>query len=164
MPPIAPIRSWRDEDGASLVEMAISCTVLFAMLFGICQMSLGLYVYHFTSEAAREASRYAIVRGSTSCTNTPSLANCNATAAEIASFVQGLTYPGITASNISVNTSWNSASSSTPTTWSACSTGTCNAPGNMVKVVVSYPLKFSIPFATTLSLNLSSASQMVISQ
>lgn len=159
-----PIRFWRDEEGVTLVETAISCTVLFAMLFGICQMSLAMYVYHFTSDAARQATRYAIVRGSTSCTNTPNLSNCDATAAKITSYVRGLGYPGITSSKLTAATSWYTASSTTPTTWSACSTGICNTPGNLVKIVVSYPMTFQIPFSSNLSLNLSSTSQMVISQ
>ncbi len=159
-----PIRFCRDEEGVTLVETAISCTVLFAMLFGICQMSLAMYVYHFTSDAARQATRYAIVRGSTSCTNTPNLSNCDATTTQITSYVQGLGYPGITSSKISVSTAWYTASSTTPTTWSACSTGICNTPGNLVKIAVSYPMTFQIPFSSNLALNLSSTSQMVISQ
>lgn len=147
-----------------MVETAISCVVLFAILFGIFEMSLALYTYYFTSDAAREATRYAIVRGSTSCTNTPNLSNCNATTTQIQSYVQGLNFPGITTSKVSVTTSWYSASSTTPTTWSACSTGICNAPGNLVKVQVSYPMSLQIPFVNSLSLKLNSTSQMVISQ
>lgn len=170
MPAVKIIRRLHDlrrvgeDDGISAVETAISCTVLFAMLFGICQISLGLYAYHVTSEAAREATRYAIVRGSTSCTNTPNLTNCNATPANLQSYVQGLGYPGVKSSSLSVSTSWYTAASTTPTTWSACSSGTCNVPGNLVKVTVSYPMSLRIPFANSLSLNLSSTSQMVISQ
>jgi Flp pilus assembly protein TadG len=154
----------RDESGLNAVEMAISCTVLFALLIGICQLSLGLYSYQFCSDAARQATRYAMVRGSTSCTNTPSLAKCNASTTDISTYVKGLGYTGITSSSITVTTSWCAASSSTPTTWSSCSSGTTNAPGNLVKVVVSYPLSIKIPFAPTLSLNLGSTSQMVVSQ
>lgn len=157
-------RRLRDEDGLNAVETAISSTVLLALLLGICQMSLAMYIYHYTSEAAREATRYAIVRGSTSCTNTPSLTNCNATSDEIQTWVRSLGYPGITSSNVSVSTSWYSASGTMPTTWSACTTGICNAPGNMVAITVTYPLTFQIPFSSGFSLNLSGSSQMVISQ
>lgn len=161
---VRAIRTLSREDGLSMVETAISCTVLFALLFGICQMSLALYVYYVTSDAARQATRYAIVRGSTSCTNTPNLSNCDATAANIQSYVQGLAFPGISTSKVGVSTSWYSASSTTPTTWSACSTGICNAPGNLVKITVSYPITFQIPFSKNIALNLNSTSQMVISQ
>lgn len=154
----------RDESGINAVEMAISCTVLFALLIGICQLSVGLYSYQFCSNAARLATRYAMVRGSTSCTNTPSLSKCNASTTDISAFVKGLGYTGIKSSNITVATTWCAASSSTPTTWASCSSGTTNAPGNLVKVVVSYPMSIKIPFASTLSLNLGSTSQMVVSQ
>ncbi len=121
----------RDESGVNAVEMALSCTVLFALLIGICQMSIGLYSYQFCSDAARQATRYAMVRGSTSCTNTPSLSKCNASTTDISTYVKGLGYTGITSSSVTVTTSWCAASSSTPTTWSTCSSGTTNAPGNL---------------------------------
>jgi Flp pilus assembly protein TadG len=154
----------RRDEGSNVIEMMLSSTVLFAMIFGICQMSIALYIYHFTSDAARQGSRYAMVRGNTSCINTPSLKNCNATASQIQTWVRGLNYPGITSSKLTVTTTWCSASSTTPTTWSSCSGTTSNAPGNVVKVYVSYPLAFQIPFSKNTSLTLSSTSQMVISQ
>lgn len=144
--------------------MWLSCSVLFAMLFGICQMSLAMYDYQFCSAAARQATRYAMVRGSTSCTNTPNLTKCGASTGDITSYVRSLGYAGITSSNVSATTTWCSASSTTPTTWSACTNATSNAPGNLVKVVVSYPFTFHVPFGPNLSLGLSSTSQMVITQ
>ena len=152
------------EQGSGAVEMALSCSVLFAILFGICQMSIAMYDYQFCSTAARQATRYAMVRGSTSCTNTPNLTNCGATTANVTSYVQGLGYTGIKSASVTATTTWCSASSSTPTTWSSCSAATSNAPGNLVKVVVSYPVTFQVPFGPNLSLSLSSTSQMVITQ
>src|ERR1700747_2547612 len=77
-PPLGKlVQSVRSEHGAATVEIAFASVVLFAFLIGIMQVSRALYVYNFVSEAAREASRYAMVRGSTSCTNTPSLTGCN---------------------------------------------------------------------------------------
>src|SRR4051794_4143568 len=61
------------ESGATMVEFAFATTILFALVFGIIQISMALYSYHFTADAAREATRWAIVRGSLSCTNTPGL-------------------------------------------------------------------------------------------
>lgn len=139
-------------------------SIFFAMMIGSFQMMLVMYTFHFVSDAAREGSRYAIVRGSTSCTNTPSLSNCNATADQIRTYVKGLNYPGINPANLSVNTTWLTASSTMPTTWSACSSGTCNTPGNLVKVVTSYSYSLSIPFVPAATWNLTSTSQMVISQ
>ena len=85
------------EDGSALVEIGLACTILMLMMFGIFQLSMGLYTYHFLSDMARRGTRYAIVRGSASCTNTPNLTNCGATPAQIQTYVQNLGYPGINA-------------------------------------------------------------------
>lgn len=159
----------RRDNGSAMVEMAFACTVLVAFMFGICQTTLALYYGHFCSDAARQATRYAMVRGSTSCTNTPNLTNCNATGDQIKTWVRGLGYPAVVSTNVSVTTSWYTASTTEPakgstTTWALCTTGTCNKPGNLVKVVVGYPVAYSVPFGPTLSLNLTSTSQLLISQ
>jgi Flp pilus assembly protein TadG len=145
--------------------MALSSIILLTMLFGILEMSLALYSYHYISEAAREGSRYAIVRGSTSCQNTPNLTNCGATAAQIQTYVMTLGFPGINSTQyMTVTTTWLNASATQPTTWSTCTSGTCNAPGNAVKVTVYYAFPLKIPFLPATTLNMSSTSQMVISQ
>lgn len=138
--------------------------ILFSVLLGIISMSLALYTYFFVADAARQATRYAIVRGSTSCTYSSSLSNCNATSDQIQTYVRGIAYPGITSSKLHITAKWLTPSSGKPTTWSACTTGTCNAPGNLVKVVATYAYPVSIPFVPTLSINLRSTAQMVIAQ
>ncbi|QNI34946.1 pilus assembly protein [Alloacidobacterium dinghuense] len=143
--------------------MAIASAVLLALLFGIIQIAFALYTYDFASEGAREGTRYAIVRGSSSCTNTPNLTNCNATAAQIQNYVKGLGYPGINSSNLTVTTTWYTASAE-PTSWSICSSGTCNAPGNAVQVAVTYAMPLWIPFWKRQTVNISSNSQMIIAQ
>lgn len=155
----------RSEEGATIVATALASTILLCFFIGVFEMSLALYNYHLVCDAAREATRYAIVRGSASCTNSPNLSNCNATSAEIQSYVQGLGYPN--SGQLTVTTTWLSAASSgspATTTWSACSSGTCNAPGNLVNVVVTEVFPLNVPFISKLTLNLSSTSQMVISQ
>ncbi len=153
-----------EESGATLVETALSATILIAMLIGMMQMSLALYTYLFVSEAAREATRYAIVRGSTSCTNSPDLPHCNASSADIQNFLRTSGYPGLIANNLTATTSWLTVSSETPAIWSACSSGTCNGPGNLVNVTVKYTFPLSIPFVPSSTLTMSSTSQMVIAQ
>lgn len=153
------------EDGATIVATALACTILLALFIGTLEMSLALYNYHFVSAAAREATRYVIVRGSASCTNTPNITNCNATSAQIQSYVRSLGYPY--SQQLSATTTWLTAvSSGSPatTTWTACSSGTCNAPGNLVNVVVTEAFPINIPFGPQMTINLSSTSQMVISQ
>ena len=161
---------WRgacNDSGATIVEFALSATILFMVLFGLIEMCLAFYTYNFVSNAARAAARYAIVRGSTSCTNTPNLTNCNATSAEISSYVNSLGDPGLSSSNLTVTASWLTATSSgnpATTTWSACSTGVCNAPGNVVKVVTTYAFPLGIPYVPLSTLDLTGTSEMVIQQ
>jgi Flp pilus assembly protein TadG len=153
----------RGDGGGSLIEIAFVGGVVVTIFMAIMQMSLALFSYDYISNAARTASRYAMVRGSESCANTPNLSNCNATADEIQTYIQGLKYPGINSSNLTVTTTWLSASSSTPTTWTACATQ-CNEPGNEVKVVASYPFAVEIPFLSKSTLTMTSTSQMIIAQ
>jgi Flp pilus assembly protein TadG len=149
-------RWFRDEDGNSAVETALACTVLMTVFFGVIQMSWGLYAYHYTAEAARMATRYAMVRGS-SCSSWASA--CPASSTDVQNYVKGLGFQGINASDLTVTTTW-------PTTGSACtpSSTPCNNPGNLVKVKVQYAIGFTIPYVPKINLNMSSTSQMVISQ
>jgi Flp pilus assembly protein TadG len=126
------------EEGATLVEMALCSSVLLSMVFGIIGLSMAFYAYDFVSNAAREGARWAIVRGSQSCSNTPNLTNCNAT--------------------------WFTASAAPPTTWSTCTSGTCNIPGNGVQVKVTYAVPLGVPFVNVTTMTLGSTSFMVISQ
>ena len=151
-----------DEEGATLVEMAVCSSALLCMLFGIIGLSGALYVYSFVSDASRDASRWAMVRGSQSCSNTPNLNSCSATSAEIQAYVQSMGYPGITTSNLQVSTTWLTASATQPTTWSNCTSGTCNRPGNEVEIQVTYAV--NIPLVGVPPINLTSASEMVIQQ
>ena len=153
------------EEGSSLIETALSSSIVLVLIFGIFEISLALYSYHCIGEAAREGSRYAIVRGSTSCVNTSNLTNCNATALQIQTYVKSINVPGLnSAQYMTVSTSWLNDSATMPTTWSNCTVGICNSPGNMVRVQVAFALPLSIPFWRSTVLNLSSVSQMVISQ
>lgn len=159
------------QEGASLVEMAISCTVLFAMLFGVIEMSMALYTYHFVSDAAREASRWAMVRGGNCITNV-STGYCSPTStdaygadnADIQAYVRSIGYPF--ASTLTTSTTWLSSSGGTPATWSNCGTTpkNCNSAGNQVQVTVSYSFPIGIPFWTNTTIPISSRSSMVIAQ
>lgn len=155
-------RGWRrlcSEAGGALVETALSATIMLSVMIGLFELSMALYSYHYVSYAAREGSRYAIVRGS-KCINIP---DCGVSSDNVQTAVQDLGFPGIDSTAVSVTTTWYSASQTTPTTWTAC-VGVCNAPGNLVKVDVSYPFSLTIPFLPKKALSLSSTSQMVISQ
>ena len=60
--------SLKGETGSGLVEYAIVFTVFMTMLLGVADFGRAMYAYHFVSSAAREATRYAIVRGCTPTT------------------------------------------------------------------------------------------------
>ena len=150
------------ECGATIVEMAIASSIVLSLLLGLMQISLALYAYHFTADAAREASRWAIVRGSQCFTNTPGLDHCSASSTDVQNFVQGLGYPY--ASSMTVATTWLTASAPPATTWATCTTPPCNQPGNAVRVTVSYNFPLYIPFWKNAGVNVGSVSQMVISQ
>lgn len=154
-------RLWSSESGAAIVEMAIASSIVLSLLLGLMQISLALYAYHFTADAAREASRWAIVRGSQCNSNTPGLDHCGASQTDVQNYVQGLGYPY--ASSMTVAVSWLTASAPPATAWTACA-GSCNQPGNAVRVTVSYNFPLYIPFWRNAAVRVGSVSQMVIAQ
>lgn len=147
------------QTGSAYIEAAVAFSLLVSMMVGVLEISLAFYTLHFVAEAAREASRFAIVRGSSSCSNSPNLSYCNATSDQIATWVKGLQFPGIDPSNLTVTASW-------PSSGASCypSTAPCNNPGNIVNVNVMYSFPLNVPFYGRSSINLQSSSQMVISQ
>jgi Flp pilus assembly protein TadG len=155
-------RKANTDEGATIVEFAFACTILVAILFGIFKVSFALYSYTFIADAAREATRYAIVRGS-ACTG---FAECQgmphgAQQADVLNYVQKLGYPGIdtSSSKLGLTATW-------PTTGAACTpiASPCNNPGNLVKVVVTYQYPLNIPFVPSATINMSSTSELAISQ
>ncbi len=153
-------------EGAALLEFAVACMILVPMLFGFIEVCMAFYAYNFVSDAAREATRYAIVRGSKSCGNLPNpgVQNCNfTTAAPLQTFVQSLGYPGLKPGNLVVTVAWSRASTSTPTSWTACGTA-CNQPGNQVQVKVRYNFPIGIPYWRVTTVSIGSVSSMVIAQ
>ena len=147
----------RDERGSAIVEFAVGASLLFMVVFGIILMALALYTYNVVSESAREATRYAVVRGS-ACTSFGTA--CPATAANIQTYVQSIGFPGINSNNLTATTAW----SVYPAGGNCTPSASCNNPGNQVKVTVSYPFLLAIPFVPSRLLSMSSTSQMVISQ
>src|ERR1039457_157305 len=152
------------DSGSSVVEFALSASVLLAMLFGVFEISLALYSYHFVDEAAREAARYASVRGS-KCVGMPDCGFTDSNTTLVA-YVQTLHYPGIDSSKLTVTSTWYSPSGGNNPTWTLCGSGVgCNIPldppnnvsGDMVKVQVSYPFLLSIPFWAATTLNFTSS-------
>jgi Flp pilus assembly protein TadG len=148
------LRKLKGENGSNLIEYALVFMFLMSMLLGIVDFSRALYTYHFLSNAAREATRWAAVRGNT-CTNDGS---CTAAATEddIEAYVKNITPPGLNPNppDLTTTACWLPLGSTT------C--GTCNAPGCTVQVQVKYNFTFVVPFIRTTPLTLSSSSEMII--
>jgi Flp pilus assembly protein TadG len=102
----------RGQAGATLVEWAFVLMLLLMIFLGISGFAHMLYVYHFVDHAAKEAARYASVRGATCGTLTNSsgqtvgdsscIASNSASGtagptsqSDIAQFVVNITPPGI---------------------------------------------------------------------
>jgi Flp pilus assembly protein TadG len=148
-------RAVRVDAGANLVEFAMASIILFTLIFGVIAICLALYSYNVVSEAAREATRYAIVRGS-ACN---SFSDCKVTSAQVQTYVKNIGFPGINPASLTAAATW-------PTTGVNCtpSVTPCNNPGNLVQVTVSYAFPLVIPFVPSRTLTMSSTSAMVISQ
>lgn len=138
-----------NEQGQTLIEAALSITLLLGTLFGAMAGGLMLYTYHYLSFAARIGIRYAVVRGS-ACNSSGGMPDCpNVTSNQVQTYVRGLHYAGIDPNQLTVTVTWPSGSDN---------------PGDPVQVRTSYPFSLSIPFVTSRNLTMHSTSQMVISQ
>ena len=133
-----------------MVEFAISATLMLMLVFGILEFARALYTYHTVENAARLASRWAMVRGS-DCV-APS---CPATTASVTTYVRGQ-LPLLAAANATVTTTWANGT--------GCYASPANAPGCVVTVTVSYPFNFDLPIVSKALLQMSSTSKMVISE
>jgi len=163
------MRFYSDESGSSLVEAALSITLLLTFIFGVIDCGRALYAYHFASYAAREGTRYAMVRGSswgsTTCANTTSL-ECNASAANVQSYIQSIAPLGIdsaTPTPLSVATSWPGTAPTGIADTCPTTTG-YNSPGCVVSVKVSYSFNYVLPFLPKTTLLFTSTSKVAISQ
>jgi Flp pilus assembly protein TadG len=130
--------------GSGLPEMAIVATALLALMFGIIDFGRAMYTYSFVTQLARAGARWAIVRG-TGCTL---LDSCTATSAELQTYVQSLA--------VGMNTSKITATLQLPSS--------CQAAGCPVLITVKYPFSFMTGILPSAAFNMSSSSQMVISQ
>jgi Flp pilus assembly protein TadG len=174
------------QSGSSLVEFAVAAAVYFSLFFGVIETCFALYTFNFVSDAAREATRYAMVRGANSCLANAAFPDCNLLPTNITSstdsthnpvlaYIDSTNYPGLDPNRMSATVTWWVATQTTdaggnPTTvWTTpCTTAVdangnaCNAPGNAVNVVVTYGFPLSIPWWKSSLVKVSSTSQMVI--
>ena len=154
----------RDESGGELVEFAVCAVILFMMIFGIVDCSRALYSYHYVAGAARDATRYASVRGATwtsSLCLLTSTYQCAATSTDVTNYVKSTTPLGFSTSNLMVTTTW----PGTTATGADCSLlNINNSAGCMVNVTVAYSFNFVLPFLPRNALVMTSTSKLTITQ
>jgi hypothetical protein len=146
--------------GATLLESAVMISVLLLMMFGVVGFGTALYTYHFVSNTAREATRWASVRGTSCPLNLPSLpGGCPADDTDVNAYVQNLsTGIGLDPTKVTTTTTWVAP----PNNLAIC-TSQPKSPGCVVKVQVQYSFQFLFPLLPS-GFTMQSTSQMVISQ
>ena len=138
-----------------MVETALMLSVLLVMMFGIVGFGHALYTYNFVSNAAREATRWASVRGQT-CTGLSG--GCPASASDVQTYVSNVSGMGLDPAKITATTTWIAP----PNNLAVCKTQP-NNPGCVVEVQVQYSYQFLLPLLPS-GFKMQSTSQMVISQ
>lgn len=129
----------RWSEGQSAVEFAIAVSGVLLLGLAITNFAMAISAYNFVCYGARDATRYAAVRGATSPTPVSS--------SDVRAFVVSEA-AGIDTSQLTVATTWSPD----------------NQPNSTVAVQVQYNFQFQIPFVALSPVNLSSNSQLVISQ
>lgn len=154
-------RTARGEEGSVILETAMSSIILLTFLFGAIEAGFALYSYHFISEAAREGTRYAIVRGSLAGTANcaaPGPPTCIAQSADIQTYVKNIGFPGINPGNMTVAPVWSAYANG-----SSCpATGPCNSPGNLITITVTYNFPLTVPFIPAHTYAMTSTAAMII--
>jgi len=103
-----------------MIEFSIIAVSALMLIFGMLNCAIAVYDYNFVSFAAREATRYAAVHGSSSASA--------ASTTDISNFVIAQS-KGLNGTKLTVSTSWSPD----------------NSPGSTVRVQVSYPFTVTIP-------------------
>ena len=127
--------------GQTTAEFALSATVFVILVFALMQLGWAVYKFNTMCSAAREAARYAIVHSPTG-PNPATPAQIQQVAINYAPALN------LIASDISVT--WPTDANLSPT--------------EDARVSISHQFKFPIPFLPTISLTLSTTSQMLVSQ
>lgn len=157
------VRLALNDRGSEIVEFAFSICLWMMGAFLVMYGSFALYAAHFVANAAEEAARFAMVRGSSwngaSCSS--NLLDCTASSTDIQNYVIKMLPPGLSSSNLTVSTSWPGTTSTGGTCDSQDGT---NSPNCVVQVTVGYKFRFPLPFFAQSALPLSSHSSMTIFQ
>ena len=143
--------------GITLVEDALVLPVMLAIMFGVIDMSRALYTYHYVSYIAREATRWASVRGGG--------INGTSDQTQVQTFVSNVAGMALDPAQITSTTNYIAPPNLTPLCpGGAGNSAANNKPGCIVQVTVNYNYKFIFPFLPSGALKMSSESQMIITQ
>jgi Flp pilus assembly protein TadG len=165
----AGLRRLKGEDGSGLLEYALVFILFMTMLLGIGAFGLAVFGYHFVSQAARQATRWAAVNGETctvdnSCNGQYGMNSGPAAASDVQSYVANLVPLGINSQNVTTTVSW-LAPANSPAICTQAVNGAgpyANYPGCTVQVQVTYTFNFVFPLVSSAPLTVSSTSEMVI--
>jgi Flp pilus assembly protein TadG len=165
------LQQLKAEEGVNLLEYAFIAILSMLLILGITDFGRMLYTYHYLSNTAREAARWASVNGSTCHDDL----TCTAPAGDpdISDYVKKITPPGLDTANPPLSTTVSrpvQANGPQTCTVNAAGVQTCtaicsatkNAPGCTVEVQVSYSFTFLFPLIRSSNLTLTSTSMMVI--
>jgi Flp pilus assembly protein TadG len=143
--------------GGAIVEYAFAALIFLTLVFGVGGFSHALYAYHFVSNIAKEAARWAAVNGSTcgadsSCNGTAPMFNTGpADSTAVNTFVTNHVPLGINSSLIATSScglsDTGTCADSAP---DKCKTGNTffvavDYPGCTVKVTVAYAYTYIFP-------------------
>jgi Flp pilus assembly protein TadG len=183
------VRRSRRQTGASLVEYAFVVIVFLSLIFGVSGFGHALFAYHYLNEVAKEATRYATVRG-LNCTKDQNGGSCQASnsasatagptsQSDVQAYVVSITPQSIDSSKVIATATW-PGPSSPPLCFHDVTlpNGTVvpkvpdNSPGCTVAVTVAYPYNLNFPLlpvstattapCTSSGFCLNSTSEMVI--
>jgi Flp pilus assembly protein TadG len=144
----------QSECGSSLIEFALSFSAFMAFVFTLMELCLAFYTYGMISESAREATRYAIVHGSTCHTSLN--AACAADGPTVSAYAKAVGLPNVGGGTLNVTTTFLADGATVP--------DGSNVPGHRVHVDITYVFPIRLPFVPRKSLSLDSSSEMVILQ
>ena len=154
------VRRLRKEDrGNALVEFAVTIAVLLTVLFGIIDVGRALFAYDWVYNSARQATRWAMVRGAFCNNNGANLPGCPADKDTITNYVKnsdgtGLDISGIDTSQVMVHSQCFATHNINPTP-------PCAVPG-WIQVQVQYQFHFISPFMFQTPWTMTSTSERVV--
>jgi hypothetical protein len=140
----------RFERGQALIDFSLAIPIALLAVLAIFDFGRALYTYDLVTSAARIGTRYAIVHGSACGLPAPA---CPADQSTIKTYILSK-INGIDPTQLTVVANWYPGP--------GCNAWPYQGPRCLVNVQVSYPYTFIVN--TTWSMNLSSSSQMPISQ